>query len=1068
MYYYKGYTASSPVGRILSTWKTKALLLTLVLLMQGFCSLAQVRQTVFGKITSGADNNALPGVSILVKGTSNGVASDANGNFTLEAGSNDVLVISFIGFVPQEVPVGNRTNLNITLKEDQKMLSEVVVVGYGEIPRSDLTSAQTTIGAAEIQKTVNTTVEQAIQGRAAGVYVTQNTGQPGGGISVNVRGINSLTGSNEPLYVIDGVQMGGGSISFGATSSTNPLAGLNPADIESMEILQGPSSTAIYGSRGTNGVVLITTKRGKAGEMKVNYGYLYTNQDKPPMLETMNLREFAVMRNEIQRITGQTPSVEFQDPSILGEGTNWQEALFKRAPLHKHQVSLQGGGEKTQFYVSGEYFDQEGVAAGSSFKRYGTRLNLDNQPRKWLKIGTNLNLSQTNEELGTSQENLIMTALTMSPNVAIVNPNGTWGGPDETNGSSVQFTPLNPIALADLIQNNYTRRNAQGGLNLDVTILKGLVFRTALNGNMGFTSSKYFTPQYQLGSRLSPPATLSKSNSVNTWWSWNQLLQYTASFGKHDINVMASHESQENQGEGLSGNRTNFVVGQPLLRFGDPLGQTNDDYMYHGAMESYLGRLVYTFNDKYVLQSAFRTDGSSNFGEENRWGFFPSVSAAWRVSQEPFMKSVSFINDLKLRVETGLTGNSGSGAGIYSPLSSIATTWGAGFYAGRFGNQNLQWEETLTKNVGFNLSLFQNRIQLEGDVYIKNTDNLLLAISLPDYMGTAGEGSIGPPTVNIGAMENKGYAFSINTVNIDRGDLTWNTNFNISGFRPKIKEFYTKSSIYDRVSWWMDNWTQRSIVGQAPWLMRGYVEEGLFQSLEEINNSALPTRNGVELPVNANDGVWVGDIKYKDLDGNQVIDERDQTFIGNPWPKMTFGFTNTVNYKGFDLSVLLTGSYGNDVFNYVRFINTRPNNIYLGRNMLKETYNYARITGDAADPRIENAGTNVARISGSNANGNGLRITDKFVEDGSYIRIKSLNLGYSVPKIILARQGFVQGARVALGMQNLATFTKYKGMDPEVGAYVGRDASSSNQSIGLDFGRYPLTRMYTFSVDISF
>jgi len=1071
----KVYSCNIPVSKTPVTWRVMALLLAIIFIQVNVVlAQAPTRHAVTGKVTS-SDGQGLPGVSIIIKGTTNGVASDVEGNYSIEAANTDVLVVSYIGFVTQEITVGNRTQLNIGLKEDAKVLNEVVVTGYGEIKRSDLTSAQTTIGATQIEKTVNTTVEQAIQGRAAGVYVTQNTGQPGGGVSVNIRGINSINGSNEPLYVIDGVQIQPGNVAYGSTSSSNPLAGLNPADIESMEILQGPSATALYGSRGTNGVVLITTKRGTAGDIKINYGYTYSLQDKPQQVDVMSLQQFAIMTNEMRALTNATPNLDFQDPSVLGEGTNWQEALFKRAPLQKHQLSLSGGGEKAQVYLSGEYFDQAGIAIGSNFKRYSFRLNVDNQARKWLKLSTNLAVNQTMENLAATQENVILTALQMSPGIAVVNPNGTWGGADETNGASLQYTPINPIALANIVQNDLLRRGVIGGLNADVTLLKGLSFRTSVSGNANFGNSNYFTPSYQIGGRNNPTANLAAGNSSSTYWNWNQLLQYNTALGKHAINAMASHESQSGRYQDITGQRQGFLSNDfPVLAAGNTQGQTNNSSLSDWALESYLGRVIYTFNEKYVLQGAVRTDGSSNFGPENRWGVFPSLSAAWNISQEPFMKAVPLINDFKLRFETGLTGNQGSG-GIYAPMTTIPTTWGSGFVVGRYGNPGLQWEETNTNNIGFNLSLLENRIQLEGDFYIKKTNNLLMGLPLPDYLGATGNGSIEEPTVNIGSLQNKGYALSLNTINMDRGGFNWSTNFNVSGFRPKVTEFYSASAIVERQAGFMDFFTQRAVVGQAPWLFYGYVEEGIFQNLAEIEASALPTVNDVELPIQSIgadgaivDGVWVGDTKYKDINEDGVIDERDQTFIGNPWPKATFGLTNNFSYKGFDLMILLTGSYGNDVFNYVRFANSDPNNINLGRNMMQETFNYARVGGDAANPVLLNPGYDVPRLSATNVNGNFQRITSKYVEDGSYLRLKNVQIGYNIPKTLLARQGVIQGARLTFGVQNLYTFTKYTGFDPEVGAYVGREAQVSSQTIGADYGRYPLTPMYTFSIGVDF
>lgn len=1061
-----------------------------LLLLIAFAAVGQA-QVVTGTVTDG-QGNPMPGVNVVLKGTTVGTTTNASGVYTIEANADAILVISFIGYTTQEFRVGTQTRIDVKLEEDVATLQEIVVVGYGEMKRTDLSSAQVSVGSEQIAKTVNTTIEQALQGRAAGVYVTQNTGQPGGGVSVNIRGVNSLNGSNEPLYVIDGVQIAPGNVSYGATSSTNPLAALNPNDIESMEVLQGPSATAIYGSRGTNGVVLINTKRGKAGETKVNYSFLYSLQDKPTALPVMNLRQYAQMTNEISAILGREAPEAFADPSLLNKGTDWQGELFKTSPLRKHQLSLSGGNEKTTFYLSGEIFDNEGVAQGSNFKRHSVRLNIDNQTRKWMKLGVNLNVVQTKDNIASTQENLILNALTLSPNIPVKNPDGSWGGADATNGSSVQFTPLNPVAIASLVDNTLRRRTVLGGFSADINIIKGLVFRTSLNGNLEYSNSHYFTPTWVLGDKRNDVASLSSGSGVSTSWNWNQLLQYNTRIGYHDIGAMVSHESQESQWEGISGGRNNFVTNAlPVLDIGDGNSATNDSYKGHWAMESFFGRLNYTYNDRYILQAAIRADGSSNFGPENRWGVFPSASAAWRVSQEPFFANISAVNEFKIRFETGLTGNQGSG-GIFGPLSSVTTPYGTGFLLNKYPNANLKWEETLTHNLGVNVNLFENRIQFEADFFLKKTDNLLMNNPLPAYMGTEGEGAIGAPTVNIGALENRGYAISLRTVNIDQGGFKWESNFNVSGFKTEVTKFYAESALIPRTSWYMNNWTQMSVIGQAPWLFYGYIEEGIFQSVDEINASAIPADNNNNRREVSPASVWVGDVKYRDMPtvdtetidtdgdgipdkgdgipdaGDGIIDERDQTFIGNPWPKMTFGFTNTFSYKGFDLNVLLTGSYGNDVYNYLRFQNTNPNNINLGRNLLSETFSYARIEGEGDDARVTNPGTELPRISGSDVNGNGVRFTQKYVEDGSYIRIKSVQLGYTIPSSIISKQKLIQNVRLAVGVQNLHTFTKYKGYDPEVGAYVGRDVDANNQPLGVDFGRYPLTPVYTFNLSVDF
>ena len=524
------------------------------------------------------------------------------------------------------------------------------------------------------------------------------------------------------------------------------------------------------------------------------------------------------------------------------------------------------------------------------------------------------------------------------------------------------------------------------------------------------------------------------------------------------------------------GQKTGFVTNEiPDLNVGNAQGSVTNGGSGEWAMESYFGRINYNFNEKYYLQAALRADGSVRFGPENKWGVFPSASVAWRISQEPFMQSIAFLDEFKLRYETGITGNQGN-INYFGPLSSTATKWGTGFRLGRYPNEGLQWEETLTHNVGFNLGIFNNRVQLEGDFYIRNTNNLILESPLPDYLGTAGEGAISPPAINVGALENKGLAFSLQTVNLDGVDFEWRTSFNFSMFRTKLTEIYSGADFLPpKAPWYIgdtgsgNNWEQRSTVGKAPWLIRGYVYDGIFQSVDDIENSAVPVdNNGERLPANE-DNVWVGDIKFKDLNGDGIIDERDKTTIGNPWPKSTFGMTNTFSYKGLELSVLITGVYGNSVYNLIRFDNTNPNNINLGRNLLSETFDYAKVAVDGeGDAYLENPGTHIPRISATNVNGNRLRFTDQFIEDGTYIRLKNIQLSYNLPQSLLGAQNVVRGARITIGAQNLITLTSYSGYDPEVGAYVGRDAANDNAPIGLDYGRYPLTPVYTLSVGVDF
>ncbi|MBC3539909.1 TonB-dependent receptor [Rufibacter sp. H-1] len=1046
--------------------------MVLAVLVQAFDGMAQSpRRAITGRVTAASDNSGMPGVSVVVKGTTNGASTDANGNFSLEAANTDVLVVTFIGYVAQEVTVGDRTTINVSLREDAQTLNEVVVTGYGELRASDVPSAQTTIGAKAIERTVNTTIEQAIQGRAPGVYVTQNTGAPGGGISVNIRGINSINGSNEPLYVIDGVQVQGAT----STSGVNPLASLNPSDIESMDILQGPSATAIYGSRGTNGVVLITTKRGKAGDLQINYSFLNSVQTPPKELEVMNMREYAQMDNEYKALAGGAIREDFLDPSILGEGTNWQRELFDNAPMNKHQLSLSGGSENTRFYLSGEYLDQEGVAVGSGFDRASVRLNLDSKARKWLTLGANLSFAQTNEQISTTQWDIINNAIQLSPAIPVRNLDGTYGGgeprlnPDGSVSEAERFTPANPIGLANIITNDMVRRRILGGLNATVNLAKGLEFRTSFNADYGTGFGTTFLPTYSFGYQRNVIARLDNRNETNTYWNWNQMLQYAKQFGKHSVTVMATHESQESSWQnttlGRSGFNTNEIIDINA-------GEQNANQRTGGGqgdwgMESYLGRINYNFADRYILQGAFRADGSANFGSGNKWGYFPSVSVAWRVSQEPFF-AIPAISDLRLRFETGLTGSQGSGGNIYARLQQYPTEWGSGFLAANYPNPNFKWEETSTNNVGINLGFLSNRVQLEADYYVKNTDNVIVRSSLPWYMGSTGNGSVQAPLVNFGALQNKGWSASLNTVNIDKGGFKWETNLNISHFKAEVTKLYTETSVVARNApdWYIQPlWSQRTVVGESPWFFYGYIEEGIFQTVEEVQASARPADSqGKPFEVGEN-SIWVGDVKFRDLNGDMVINEQDMTKIGSPWPKYFGGFTNDFSYKGLNLSILLTGTFGNDVYNYVRFRNSNPNNINVGQNMFREARNYARVNAEGV---LENPGTTVPRLSGGDVNKNFARHTTKYVEDGSFVRIKNISLNYNLPNVLVSKQKIVKAARVGVSVQNLYTFTKYKGYDPEVGTYVGPNVGNDDAPIGVDTGRYPITPIYSFNIGIDF
>lgn len=1073
----------------------RSLLIASVCLFLCSLGIAQVQaQTITGKV-SDESGRGIPGVNVIKKGTTEGTTTDADGAFTINVTSGTTLVFSFIGYTPEEVQVTSQTNLNITLKEDIATLSEVVVVGYGEMRKSDVTSAMTTVSSKDIGRTINTTFDQALQGRAAGVYVTQNTGAPGGGVSVTIRGISTISGTTEPLYVVDGIQIQGSNNIGGS----NPLSSLNPSDIDNVEILQGPNATAIYGSRATNGVVIITTKRGKSGELKINYNYMYTLQDQPKNLDVMNLQQLATMYNEYKAATNQTVGLrdEYRDPSLLGAGTDWQHALFNKAVMQKHQVSVSGGTDKSSFYLSGERMTQDGIAPNSGFNRTSVRLNADNKIRKWFSIGTNIMVAQTNQKLGTLGtgtnnlwNNLILSAIQLPPDIPVRNLDGTYGSgvPIPVSGgapdNSHQFSPPNPIGLASLVTNNQTVRTLLGGVNGNLNIIKGLDLRSSFNTNIGYTNSTQFYPTYYFSQyQNNATSVLNNQTNLNTYWSWSQTLSYVRDINKHHINVMATHEAQESYYKNLSGTRSGLPTNTILdLNVGDPSTSSNGGGQGYWAMESYLGRLNYNYDNRYIITAAFRSDGSANFGPGNKWGNFPSVSAAYRISNEKFFPFPQQVNDLRLRYETGVTGNQGNGGAIYGTLNPGITQWGTSFVPAQYPNQSLKWEKTSTNNFGVTLGLFGSRIQIDADYYIKNTNNLILPAALPYYAGSSGASSIAPPVVNIGSMENKGWSLALNTININSNGFRWESNFNISAFSTKVTALTTGASVIQRrLGQPKGNspFVQQTIVGQTPWQFLGYIQDGVYQNVDDVTNSARPVdATGLAaLPVDPQTGVWVGDAKYRDISGpdgkpDGLINQYDLTSIGNPFPKWFGGFTNNFSYKGFDLSMLITFSYGNQIYNLMRDEGTNPNNINLGRNMFVSMLDYAKVSStdkNDATAHVLNPGTSVPRInvSGTNANNNFIPYTSTYVEDGSYARLKNVTLGYTIPKSLLSKQGVIQGIKVAVSAQNLFTVTNYKGYDPEVGAYVG-NSYSGDPMIGVDYGRYPQVRMYSFSVNLDF
>ena len=1016
-----------------------------------------------------ATGEPLIGVTVSVKGLSGGAITDFDGNFKISAKQGDVLAFSYIGYQAKEAKWEGRP-LNITLQEDNAVLNEVVVVGYGTMKRSDITGSTVSVTGDDLRKTIATSVDQALQGKAAGVAVTTNSGAPGGGISVSIRGTNSLNG-NEPLYIIDGIAVSGQT-----DGNNSALSSINPGDIVSMEILKDASATAIYGSRASNGVVIIKTRQGEAGKTRLSYeGYLGI-QTIPTMLETMNLQEYARFYNARVQLLGWGERGEFADPDILGPGTDWQKEIFQTALMHNHSVSVSGGHGDTKFAVTGSYTDQDGIAIGTSFERFTTRANLETRVGKWITVGLNSSLARYKRYNSIENDydydgvGVIRTALRQFPEVPVRNPDGSYGIVAQNNTGSYYS---NPVADAMMKENYRKGLDASANVYASIDPLPGLNVRIEYGTNYGYNNRYKYTPLYDYD-YFTQSSSGERGASNSRYTSFKTYATYNKQIRQHTMSLMLGHEAQDGSYEDLSGSRTGYKFNSVHeLPAGDSNTAKNSSSVGEYAIESYFGRLNYNFDDRYLLTATLRADGSSSFGPNNRWGYFPSAALAWRASNEAFLKNINWLSNLKLRLGWGLVGNQGAGNYAYgATMGSVSTVWGAGFVQSSYPNDNLKWEKTNSWNVGLDIALFRNRIELIVDAYYKKTDNMLVQATLPSYA----TGAISAPWVNVGAMENKGFEFTLNTVNISKKDLTWKTGITFSLNRNKVTELYTESATLpgelDGKLYTM------TTVGNPVAQFYGYKVKGMFITEDDFyakdkNGNYLLDENGnrkfVALPtgktVKENE-IWYGDYIWEDLNGDGVIDEQDRTNIGNPLPKFTFGMNNTVSWKNLDLTIFINGSVGNKIYNYLVQENAMPT---LNAGMLAICNDYARV--ELIDPtggrtlenmHVTNPGSaQVQRITAYNSNDNN-RQSDRFVEDGSYLRVKNIALGYTLPKKWLQKVG-VENVRVYCNIQNAFTITGYDGYDPEIGSY--------NQNVkltGIDFARYPSQRIYTFGMNVNF
>lgn len=1060
-----------------------------------FLSISMVAQKVPVSGTVSDQTGPVIGASVIEKGTTNGTMTDNDGHFTLTVSKGAVIEISSIGYKTQEITVGAQTNFTVTLSEDNEFLDEVVVVGYGSMKKSDLAGASVSMKESDLKGSIISSLDQSLQGRAAGVTAVTTSGAPGSSSSIRVRGQATINANAEPLYVIDGVIVQGGgntgadfglgdALGNGKVSTISPLSTINPADIVSMEILKDASATAIYGAQGANGVVLITTKHGKSGEAKFSYDGMVAMSRQAVRLNMMNLREYAQYYNEmieegdIEEGDINETNPYYATPSLLGKGTNWQDEIFRTAWQHQHQLSAQGGSDKVQYYVSGSYMDQQGTIIGSNFNRFSVRTNLDAQLKKWLKLGVNATYAITNDnlKLADSNQGLIYYSLTTIPDIPVYDVNGNYSSTIREG-----YTSPNPVALAMMDEILLKRKKLSGNIYAELTPIKHITWRTELGFDMGESDANRYKPMIDLGGWVRSQNSISYQKNSNYFWQLKNYLTYANQWGKHSVTAMVGQECWESRWNYLSGSNTDLPsdeVHNVALATGTPSISSG---FGSSSMASFFTRETYNYGDRYLGTYTYRYDGSSNFGPKNRWAGFHSVALAWRFSNEKFFEPVKkVIDNGKLRLGWGQTGNSSIGSYAWgAAITRMPSALGMGFRPSNIPNTSIRWESQEQYNVGLDLGFFNGRLNLTVDAYYKKSDDMLMSMQLPSYMGTQGNVSskLQAPKGNYGSIENKGLEITLDAHPVQLKNFSWDSNFQISFNKNKLL------SLSDTENATLVGYGQFgdvvcvSEIGKPLYNFYGYKVEGVYKDMDDIQNSAKPVKYPSDGVFSRGNTVWVGDIKYKDVDENGIIDERDRTDLGSPLPKFTFGWTNTFRYKNLDLSIFLNGSYGNKVMNYNSLTLTHMNSTWT--NQLQSVVS-KRARLEPIDPtivyadgskwfdhidnvRVKNPGTKIPHTSINDPNDND-RISDRYVEDGSFLRIKNITLGYTFPKALL-NKAKIENLRVYVNIQNLYTFTKYTGYDPEVGAST---QDSSGLTYGLDNGRYPSPAMYSFGLNITF
>ena len=1062
-------------------------LLLSVLALLPAAALAQGMVTATGTVTD-ANGDPLIGCTVQLKGSSVGTITDLDGRFKMQVPEGKTLTFSYIGYKTKEMKAAK--TMKVTLEDDTHVLNEVVAVGYGTMKRSDITGSVVSVKAEDMEQTSAATMDQMLQGRAAGLTMTSNSGAAGASTSIQIRGVNSLNSSNEPVYVIDGSIVRS---EAGQDTYSNPLDGLNPNDIESIEILKDASATAIYGAQAANGVIIVNMKKGKEGAPKISFKATAGFSNLAKKLDVMNLRQMAAYITDL----GISESSEgyLANPELLGEGTDWQDALFRTGVKQEYNLSVRGGSKAVNYSVSGGYYTEDGIVINNGFERYTLRSSMDVKAYKWLDIGATVNISHTDNNTGMSSWGVVGNALGMLPNIPVKNEDGSWGKAGY-NSETNSWTP-NPVAIASITTRLTKKTSTRANVHFTLKPWKWLNWRNEVTYDVNTENFRYLLPAYDLGGTRRDYATHQASKTYNQYMSLKSVATGNWKIKSHKLSLMLGYEMNDRYRDYLYGQRLGGSDDNLALVGGDGTQDSNDGWTTTERFVSFFGRLTYNYLDRYLLTATVRHDGSSRFARGQRWGTFPSVALAWRISEEPFfLPLLETVNSLKLRVGYGLVGNANLADNTYQPtFTNMNSNFGTAFLTANMPNYDgLTWEKTHSWNAGLDLSLWDNRVEFIFDIYRKDTKDLLLQTALPWYTGTHVTGGTSAQWANVGSMRNEGIELTLNATVINKKNFKWKTGLTYSLNRNEITELNSATGFIDKTldfKTWGGETVTRTAVGHSVSQYYGYRVAGRINSAADFLRdngdgtstviAATPNYRVGTVVSNASASALktsIGDLLFKDLNGDGIIDSNDRDFLGSGLPKYTFGWNNTFTYKRWSLSVFMYGSVGNKVFNWQRRQMDEPS-LLSGSvtNKFTRTGNYAKWAYRDGNPGnqdvwnvyvVEGADPSETRIDNDHGNYNS-RVSDRYVEDADYLRIKNIVLSYSFPRSI-CKKLMLQSLKLSGNVQNVYTLTGYTGYDPEVGSQNGQYSMSGQGMLmyGVDTGKVPTPRSFIFTLEATF